>query len=105
MAGNRGGPGTQADQPDPLGRMSELFAQVLLLLAVSPYTILILALEDTCAHAQNPSGKACHSMLHLCMFMLGCCGVGLETSYPYKDAAKQEPEVHEACMTCQPLYD
>ena len=56
MAGNRGGPGTQADQPDPLGRMSELFAQVLLLLAVSPYTILTLALEDkyTCAHAQNP---------------------------------------------------
>ncbi|KAL0029095.1 hypothetical protein WJX77_006448 [Trebouxia sp. C0004] len=28
MAGNSGGPGTQADQPDPLGRMSELFAQV-----------------------------------------------------------------------------
>ncbi|KAL3156144.1 hypothetical protein ABBQ32_012435 [Trebouxia sp. C0010 RCD-2024] len=28
MAGNRGGPGTQADQPDPVGRMSELFAQV-----------------------------------------------------------------------------
>ena len=56
MAGNRGGPGTQADQPGPLGRMSELFAQVLLLLAVSPYTILTLALEDkyTCAHAQNP---------------------------------------------------
>jgi len=34
MAGNSGGPGTQADQPDPLGRMSELFAQVLVLLAV-----------------------------------------------------------------------
>lgn len=28
MAGNQGGPGTQANQPDPLGRMSELFAQV-----------------------------------------------------------------------------
>ena len=28
MAVNQGGPGTQADQPDPLGRMSELFAQV-----------------------------------------------------------------------------
>ena len=28
MAGNTGGPGTQADQPDPVGRMSELFAQV-----------------------------------------------------------------------------
>ena len=28
MAGNRGGPGVQGDQPDPLGRMSELFAQV-----------------------------------------------------------------------------
>lgn len=28
MAGNRGGTGVQGDQPDPLGRMSELFAQV-----------------------------------------------------------------------------
>lgn len=28
MAGNRGGPDTQADQPDPVGRMAELFAQV-----------------------------------------------------------------------------
>ena len=28
MAANQGGPGIQADQPDPVGRMSELFAQV-----------------------------------------------------------------------------
>ena len=41
MAGNSGGPGTQADQPDPLGRMSELFAQVLILLAVNQLLVLL----------------------------------------------------------------
>ncbi len=48
MAGNSGGPGTQADQPDPLGRMSELFAQVLLLLAVSSQNIITRASQHTC---------------------------------------------------------
>ncbi len=42
-------------------------------------------------------------MLRLCVYMLGCCGVGLETSCPYKSAVKQEQEVLGACMTCQPL--